>query len=458
MRMKKTIYFLLFFCVVVLGYSQQKLTYSFAENPQTLLLNPGAETNYRYHYGIPLLSGFNISVGSTGVNLEDLFLDNGASFDSKFRVALESIQPEDYFSFNSRIDVLYGGYRLDDKNYLSFGFYQETDIIAYVPKDFIELFYHGNNRYLNRSFSLSQMIAKADVLGVFHIGISRKVTPRLNIGARAKIYSSSLNIETNHNSGTFTTFENDTNILRQTLNGVDALIKTSGLIENGSITDNASGLISRTFLGGNYGIGLDFGLTYHIAPEIEFTASVLDFGFIRHSKNTAQYSAKGDYTFDGINFEYDPNNPRDYWQELENDFDSKVPTEENNEAYTSWRPFKINAAIKYSFGEIRKKACFTDTYKRYYFNSIGFQLHTVMRPLKPQLALTGFFETAFTEKIHSKITYTINDYSSMIFGSGMSMQLGKVNLFGFVDNLLGVRDFARANTISVNFGVNFVIE
>ncbi len=455
---KKILYPLFFLLIYQSAFSQQQLAFSFAENPQTLMLNPGAETNYQYHYGIPVFSGFNLSIGSTGVTLEDLFLDNGLTFKSKFEGVLRNIKEDDYINFNTRIDVLYGGYRLDRQTYLSFGFYEEVDVIAYIPKDFAELFYYGNNNLLNRSFSVSQFVAKADVLGVFHFGISKKVNSRLNIGARAKIYSSSFNAETNHNSGTFTTFQNNTNIIRQTLNNVDAAVRTSGLIENGNTIDNVSSLLSKTFLGGNYGIGLDFGLTYHFTPQLEFTGSIIDFGFIRHSKNTKQYTVKGDYIFDGIDFEFDPNNPRDYWQELEDDFDDKVVSTENEEAYTSWRPLKINAAIKYSFGEIRRKVCYADTHKRYYYNAIGLQVHTVMRPLKPQLAITGFFETAFTEKIHSKVTYTINDYSAAIFGSGMSFQFGKVNLFGFIDNLLGVKDLGGSKTISVNFGVNFVIE
>ena len=135
-----------------------------------------------------------------------------------------------------------------------------------------------------------------------------------------------------------------------------------------------------------------------------------------------------------------------------------MPTEENQDAYTSWRPFRINGALKYSFGETRSKVCYSPTRKQYYNNSIGFQLHAVMRPLKPQMAFTTFFETSFSEKIHSKVTYTVNDFSNVILGSGMSFQLGKVNLFGFVDNILGVTDLGGVNTISCNFGVNFVIQ
>jgi hypothetical protein len=459
--MKKLIYLLSFLIVSIATsiHAQQQLAYSFGETPQTLMLNPGAETNFKYHYGIPIFTNVSVNSGITGFDLSELFLANNQDFDVKFRRVLNKVDEHDYINFNTRIDILNGGYRYDDRTYLSFGFYEEADVVAFIPKDMIELWYYGNVTFLNRSFSFSQLTVKTDVTGVWHAGISRKVNKKLNIGGRVKIYSSSFNAETNHNSGTFTTFEGDDNILRQSLNNVNVEIRTSGLIgENDEVFENGSSLLSRTFLGGNLGLGFDVGMTYHFTPQLEFTASILDFGFIRHSKNTRIYKAEGDYTFDGINFEYDPDNPRDYWQELEDDFDDKVPTDETVDPYTSWRPTKINAALKYSFGDIRSKVCYADTYKRYYYNAIGFQMHTVMRPRGPQMAFTSFFETSLSEKVHGRVTHTINDFSAAILGSGFTFQWGKVNVFGLMDNILGVRDLLSASNISFNFGVNFVIQ
>ena len=118
---------------------------------------------------------------------------------------------------------------------------------------------------------------------------------------------------------------------------------------------------------------------------------------------------------------------------------------------------KINAALKYSFGERRNKFCYTKTHKQYYYNSIGFQIHTIMRPLKPQFSFTSFYEKSLSQKIHTKFTHTINDYSSTIFGAGASLQLGKLHVFGALDNVLGVRDLSTLNTISLNFGLNIII-
>ncbi len=456
--MKKHILFFVF-AITISIQAQQKLAFSFGETPQTLMLNPGAETNFKQHYGIPILSNFNLSIGNSGFKLADLFLDDSRDFNLKFQEVLSKIAPGDNISINAVIDVLNAGFRINDKTYLSFGFYEELDIITYLPKDILELFYYGNEPFLNRPFSISQASMKADFLGVLHVGISRKINKKLTTGARVKIYSSSLNVETSNNSGTFTTIIGTDNILRQSLNNIDAQLRTSGIVDsNNEVFDSPDEFLSKTFFGNNLGLGFDVGLTYHFSPQLEFTGSILDIGFIKHSNNIRNFSAKGDFILDGLNFEYNSDPTLDYWQELEDDFKDKVPTSETQEAYTSWRPMKINAALKYSFGEQRRVVCYGDTHKKYFNNSIGFQLHTIMRPLKAQFSFTSFYEKSLSKNAHFKFTHTINDYSPAIFGTGLSLQLSRVHFFGMLDNILAVRDLSTANNISLNFGFNIVID
>ena len=130
---------LLLIALIVTGSlkSQQKLAFSFGETPQTLLLNPGAETNFKSHYGIPMLSDFSFNLGLTGFNLNDLFSNDSRAFRTRFEGVLYKINSTDYINFNTKIDVLNVGFRLDKKTYLSFGFYEELDFIGYAPKDFI---------------------------------------------------------------------------------------------------------------------------------------------------------------------------------------------------------------------------------------------------------------------------------------------------------------------------------
>ena len=452
--------YILFFILAITSSinAQQQLSFSFGEIPQNLMLNPGAETNFKSHYGIPVFSNLSFRAGFTGFTLADLFLNDSRDFNLKFEEVLNKIDSDDYININTVVEVLSAGLRIDDKTYVSFGFYEELDLITYLPKDITELVYYGNEPFLNRPFSISELVMKVDMLGVLHAGMSRKVDEKLTIGGRLKIYSSSLNIETNNNSGTITATTNNTNIIRQTLDNLDAEIRTSGIIDsNGDANEFSNDVFSNTLLGGNLGLGFDVGLTYHFSPQLEFTGSIIDVGFIKYSKNIRNYTAKGNYILDGINFEYNSDDPSDYWEQLEEDFNANVPTEETENTYTSWRPMKINAALKYSFGEKRSKFCYTKTHKQYYYNSIGFQIHTIMRPLKPQFSFTSFYEKSFSKNTHTKFTHTINDYSAAIFGVATSLRVGKLNIFGVLDNILAVTDVASANNISLNFGFNIVI-
>ena len=445
--------YILFFILAITSSinAQQQLSFSFGETPQNLMLNPGAETNFKSHYGIPVFSNLSFRAGFTGFTLADLFLNDSRDFNLKFEEVLNKIDSDDYININMVVEVLSAGLRIDDKTYVSVGFYEELDLITYLPKDITELVYYGNEPFLNRPFSISELVMKADILGVLHAGVSRKVDEKLTIGGRVKLYSSSLNIETNNNSGTITATRNNTNIIRQTLDNLDAEIRTSGIADSNDV-------FSNTLLGGNLGLGFDVGLTYHFSPQLEFTGSIIDVGFIKYSKNIRNFTAKGNYILDGINFEYNSDDPLDYWEQLEEDLNVNVPTEETENAYTSWRPMKLNAALKYSFGERRNKFCYTKTHKQYYYNSIGFQIHTIMRPLKPQFSFTSFYEKSLSKKIHTKFTHTINDYSAAIFGVATSLQIGKLNIFGVLDNILAVTDVASANNISLNFGFNIVID
>ena len=59
------------------------------------MLNPGAETNFKYHYGIPLLSNFKFEGGLTSFTLPDLFLDDGIRFTDKLKNVLNESDESD---------------------------------------------------------------------------------------------------------------------------------------------------------------------------------------------------------------------------------------------------------------------------------------------------------------------------------------------------------------------------
>ena len=81
--MRRYTWILVFF-IGLDSFSQNKqILYDFAGLPQTLLLNPGLETNYQFHIGMPLLSGVSSELGITGFSVSEIFGVNSNSITDK---------------------------------------------------------------------------------------------------------------------------------------------------------------------------------------------------------------------------------------------------------------------------------------------------------------------------------------------------------------------------------------
>ncbi len=457
--MKK--YLIYFFALgILLSYKvvsqNRQVLYEFDNLPQTLLLNPGTNTNYKYHFGIPLLSRVSFQAGLTELTVADLFRDNSIDFTTKVLNSIDRISSNDYLQINSQIEILNGGYKLNNKDYLNVGFYTELDAFMNFPKGALILLRDGNSAHLNKDFLLSEGNLKVEALGVIHAGISRKINEKFTVGGRFKIYSGMFNVTSTNNIGSFTSRISNNNQYEHHLNNINASIQTSGIYDENDDAVNPKDLIGRAFLSGNLGLGFDIGFSYQLDKQAEITASLLDIGFVSYSKDVLSNEVKGDYTFSGINFQYDGTN-NDYWQVLNSDFKTQVPSKKSRESYSVMRPVKFNSSYKYSWGRSRNEEnCHDMSYKDFYDNAIGVQLFSVFRPTGPKFALTSFYERKLSENFNTKITYTIDDFSYSNLGVGLSTKIGKVNIYGILDNLFNITDIADANSASFQLGINLI--
>ena len=133
-----------------------------------------------------------------------------------------------------------------------------------------------------------------------------------------------------------------------------------------------------------------------------------------------------------------------------------LPFVQNEDSYISWRPSKVNASFTYRFGTKRSMYCYDNTYKEFYSNGLGVHLYSVFRPLSPQFAVTGFYQKSLSQKFHTKLTYTVDNYSFNTIGVGLSTQIGKLNIYGVIDNILKFSNITKANNISAQFGLNVI--
>ncbi|AYN03029.1 DUF5723 family protein [Flavobacterium sp. 140616W15] len=459
----RKIYLILLLVVSISGLAQNKqVLYNFATIPQSLLVNPGTDISYKYYFGVPLLSGISANVGSSSFSAYDLFANNRVDFNTKLRNAVNKASKNDIVSVNEQIELFSGGFKLgglEDKGYISFGIYQEADFFMYVPKDLALLALDGNQNYIGKRFDLSQLSVKAEVLSVFHVGYHKKINNKLILGGRAKLYSSGLNATSTKNSGYIYTGMSNTTMYNQIISS-NLELKSSGIAEyleddyDGSI---ASDIAHKTFLGGNYGIGFDAGITYYPKKNIQFTASIIDVGFIRHSKEVENFTYKGYYQYEGVNPNFtNPDKPENVFDE----FEAAIPRDTLYNKYTTWRPVKFNSSIQYSFGKSRSnEECNCKPYNEIeYLNGVGVQLFAMSTPRSPLVALTAFYRRTLFQNLQVKATYTIDSYSSKNIGFGFSTTLGKFNVYAMIDNILEYKDITKANSATFQFGLNFIFK
>ncbi|KFF06195.1 DUF5723 family protein [Flavobacterium reichenbachii] len=461
----KKVFLLLAIFYQLSSFSQNKeVLYNFTSIPQSSLVNPGADVSYKFYFGVPVASGVSANLGSSSFSAYDLFAENGVDFNDKVRNVVNKSSNKDRVITNQQLELFSGGFRIggrDSKSYISFGMYQEFDFFMFMPKDLAVLALDGNKNHIGKSFNLGDLSLKAEVLSVFHVGFHKKVSEKLVLGGRAKIYSSGANATSTKNSGYIYTGQNvgTPNLYSQTISS-DLELKTSGISK--FTKDEYEGNIARdiannTFFNGSLGLGFDAGITYYFKDNLQFTASVIDLGFIRQSKDIETLTYKGTYQYDGVNPNFlgndDPENVFD-------EFNAAIPRDTLYNKYTTWRPTKIYSSLQYSFGEYRSDEdcnCRTQV-KRRYLNDAGVQFFAMSAPRTPLFALTAFYKRSIFEKLDVKATYTFDTFSNKNIGLGLSGTLWKVNMYLLVNNILELKDVSKANSMAFQVGLNFVFQ
>ena len=444
-------------------YSQNKqILYNFTSVPQSLLTNPGSDFKYDWYIGVPLLSGISANVGSSGFSAYDLFANDGVDFNVKLRNVVFSTSREDKLAINEQIEILNGGFKIageQNDTYVSFGVYQEFDALSYVPKDVAILALDGNKEYLGKVFNLGDLTAKAQMLSVFHIGFHKNSNDKFIFGLRGKIYSSIYNANSTNNSGYIYTIPSNTGVYEQKIYS-QLQINTSGIAkydDEGDESDVVKDITKRAFLGGNLGLGFDAGFTYYPKKNVQITGSVIDVGFVRHTKEVESQSLRGVYEYKGVVPKFNSGESiENAYQELK----EAIPLDTLYANYTTWRPAKFNTSLQFSFDEERPEDCDCLNYnpETVYKSAVGAQLFVMTTPRTPFVAFTTYYRRKIFNALHIKATYTLDSYSHKNIGLGLSSNFGPVNFYALADNLLEYRDVTKANSLSFQLGFNVIFK
>lgn len=455
--------------ILVQSYGQNKqLLYNVDELPQTLMSNPGASINFDGHVGIPLFSQFSFSAGTSGVSVHDIFDSSNSNINDRVYNTIQRLTKQDYFTAQQQLEVVSLGWRLDRDHYLSAGIYQEIDFFTYFPKDPATLVSEGNFSYINVPFDFSHVSFTGEALMVYHLGLNKKLDRQWTVGGRVKLYSGIFNVESVNNRGMFITRRTPEgpNYYRHHVESLDVRINTSGYSSisgnSETVQDGTAEILKRSFFGGNIGAGMDIGATYVINDDFIATGSIQDIGFVLQQQDVENYLYYGTYSTSGIEPlfpEVAPNGQTfRYWDIFEDEVDKNLIDETLHEKYVTWRPFKINTSIEYGFGQSFAPCDYRKPVNRRHTDLLGFQFFGINRPRGMKYALSAYYDKKFSSRLRMKLAYTLDDFSYTNVGLMISNQFRFFNVYLAADNLLGYFNLAKTHSVSLQFGMQIVIQ
>ena len=168
-----------------------------------------------------------------------------------------------------------------------------------------------------------------------------------------------------------------------------------------------------------HGAAIDLGMTYQLLPQLQLSASLVDLGFIRWSKNIQQLDKTNDFVFNGVEYDISTDTTdyfEDYEEQLNDMYEIGTPS-----AYTTSLSTKLHIGAEYSFWEDR----------------IGLgvlsKTHFYCRSVWEEFLLSANFRPC--KQFSLSLVYNMFDGQWSNLGAGMNFNLGAFNLNFAVDNI-----------------------
>ena len=348
-----------------------------------------------------------------------------------------------------RLDVLNLSFKSKNNSAVTVSLAERVLFGTTLPKDLFEFAINGNKPYMDegKAHNLSKLSFNMCAFHELGIGFATEFAEKFSVGGRLKLLFGIADISTNVGSLNLTTNPDNYFI---TADADFQLRKSTTLFEydtyGDSIVTNMD--IGKAFSSfGNFGVGLDLGFTYNITDKISASIAVTDLGFINWMQNAQIASAKGEYTFEGVEFTFnkdslgklrygvDTTKYKHIADSLIDMFDMKVV----DKGYMTWLPSNIFLGATYQLNE---KIGFGvlyrgEIYRKTYNQSLTLSANS---NINHWLSLHGSW---------SLINNTI-----MNVGLGFSARLGFITWYMVTDDVIGLIFPQKAKTINWRMGCN----
>ncbi|WP_421797611.1 DUF5723 family protein [Haliscomenobacter sp.] len=430
-------------------FAQRNLTLSqltFA--PQSYLVNPGRIPLSKYNIGLPLMSGANGAVSSSGFRLGD-FREGSSNVeggpDNPYKRFLDNLDQQNYAQMDVSVNLLDLGFRIGSRNYINVFANETMNALMKYPRPLAEMLFNvGNSKIVNRTYDIQDFQYNVLQYRSIGIGYTRQINKKLSIGFRAKSLMGISQIQTNNDSMRFVSDADDRffgvlgnlSFMSSGVQNLKPYYSILGNLNFGSLATqalqrNPSNYLQNT---GNNGFAFDLGLQYNVNKELDLYASLLNVGSITW-KNDVTINPLAD---DNIEF---PTQDLDYFNSEVLEFVDSL-----GRKATIDTTFKTRLpAMLYVGGS--------------YFVTPNTSIDVVLNP-RFYLGEVDFgFGVGITTRVNKILQFGGNissfNKSTINFGAGAALNLGPAQIYLASDNIIPIFAFSSSKTAHFNLGLTF---
>lgn len=298
-------------------------------------MNPGLQPT-RGYINLPFLGNFNVTANSNSLGINDIiditkdnndFLNNNTLYNS--------LKQDNRFNLNLNTNLISFGW-IKGKNFWSITSGLRMDVGAQINKDMFTMMRNMNGFSIEdvagqtASYKMGNQSINMNIYAEIGVGLSRRLTEKLSVGARAKVLlglaRTEVNIETFDLNLDIPEVPNMDNMTPEEIQNYEfnqedwygkgysynAQANVITTLKGGGMTFDENNMINGFDLDGSSlgiagtGFGIDLGASYSIFENFTVSAAVLDLGVMKwNKKNTtiATVNGKEDVIINENNYE-----------------------------------------------------------------------------------------------------------------------------------------------------------
>lgn len=408
--------------------------------------NPAFVAPYDFTIGIPGLSGLHAQVDNNFLSWNAAIVRVGDSLKLDPKRLLAKTGNTARIVANVDAELLRFTWRRGRNNF-SVGAAVHADVQLVLGKESLSFLLQGPGAHVGNNHLAGNKL-DMNSYGYMYFGYSRVISRKLSIGGRFKLIQGLWNMHT-ENLDIYCDIQNEDMsnpdlVPYQYRLSVDGRLQTNLPINN----DFEFGTLSVSPFR-NMGAALDFGVSYDFLKNWNFSASVLDLGFIVwNDKNTGPFESHrvdNDFQFKGLDYSFIESGEslnqflRETGQAIWDTLGfTKVDTVVD--PYTRCLPASFNLSLSYTLRDIHT---FGLLFKGQFYHSF----------FSPEVSVSYTCRPGKNFAVCVSNTFCRGNFLN--FGAAFVVNMGPLQLHLGVDRINSF-NVAKMRTLNVNFGLNLV--